>query len=110
MIYRMKRKVIEVFVIILLLVALVCYGCPFYKLLGILCPACGTTRAWLSFLSGNFKKAFEYNMFFAFYPPFILFAFLPKKTKLLSFALIAFAITVCAFNVLRWFGMFAIPL
>ncbi len=40
------------------------YRCPFASALGVACPMCGTTRAWLHFLGGEVVAAFNYNPFF----------------------------------------------
>ncbi len=32
--------------------------CPIYNILGIPCPGCGGTRAYLYFFTGHFKEAF----------------------------------------------------
>ena len=56
-------------------------GCPFYKLFHITCPACGTTRAWLCALRGNFRGAFGYNPFFILIPVFLLLAVDLGKTQ-----------------------------
>jgi len=36
-------------------------GCLFHKITGLPCPACGSTRAVISFLSGNFIEAISIN-------------------------------------------------
>lgn len=38
-------------------------GCPIYAIFGIRCPACGTTRALISLLSGNLELYFKLNPF-----------------------------------------------
>lgn len=38
--------------------------CIFRAALGIECPGCGTTRAWLAAFSGSLREAFEYNPLF----------------------------------------------
>lgn len=52
--------------IILLVAMLLLFtnGCFLYEVVGIPCPGCGITRAWLSCLSGDVAKAFSYNAFF----------------------------------------------
>lgn len=38
--------------------------CIFRAALGIRCPGCGTTRAWLAALDGRLPEAFSYNPLF----------------------------------------------
>ena len=40
------------------------FDCPFFKFFGISCPACGVTRAWSCFLSGDLVAAINYNPMF----------------------------------------------
>ena len=47
-----------------LLVYITDVGCLFRHVLGVPCPGCGTTRAWLAFLSGGFGEAFWYHPLF----------------------------------------------
>ena len=42
----------------------VLFGCVVYQLLGIPCPGCGMTRAWLSLLRGDFAGAFRAHPLF----------------------------------------------
>jgi len=42
-------------------VNLVFFGCPFYKITGFPCPACGSTRSVNAFLLGDYGKAFSIN-------------------------------------------------
>ncbi|MGB0564379.1 MAG: DUF2752 domain-containing protein [Spirulinaceae cyanobacterium] len=39
-------------------------ACPFETFLGICCPMCGSTRAWLSLFEGKVLTAFRYNPIF----------------------------------------------
>lgn len=39
-------------------------GCPFRFLLGVSCPGCGMTRAWLAFLTGDVERALALNPLF----------------------------------------------
>lgn len=45
------------------------FGCTYKKLLGIPCPGCGMTRAWLSLLRGDIIGAFRWHPLFAVFPP-----------------------------------------
>ncbi len=65
----------------------VLFGCVVYQLLGIPCPGCGMTRAWLSLLRGDFSGAFHAHPLF-WTLPFLVLLFLfagrmPKKTVLI---------------------------
>lgn len=62
----MKRKNIVVRAITFLGVLAfgVIFGCPFYNVLGISCPCCGLTRAWICFLKGDMVGAFSYHPLF----------------------------------------------
>lgn len=39
-------------------------GCPFYYITGIPCAGCGMTRAWISLLHLDIKKAYYYHPLF----------------------------------------------
>lgn len=88
-------------------------GCPIYELTGVTCPLCGTTRAWLSFLSGDFSRAFRCNPLFLLIPVWFLGVILRdgplKKQKWLDIPLIGFAVVLFAMNVLRWIGLLPLP-
>jgi len=43
------------------LIFLFIYRCPFKWITGIDCPACGTSRAFICILKGDFKTAFCYH-------------------------------------------------
>ena len=47
----------------------VLFGCTYKKLLGIPCPGCGMTRAWLCLLKGDIVNAFRWHPLFAVFPP-----------------------------------------
>lgn len=94
------------FIMLIMLAFCCCFGCPIYKLSGLLCPGCGLTRAWLCFLCGNWQQAMQYHLFFLPTPLFIFLyvhrnaAFMPKS-KLIDAMLLGFAFTLLVYNLLR---------
>lgn len=76
---------------ILLLVAVLYYlvtrftGCPFRFLLGISCPGCGVTRAWLACLHLDFALAFRLHPLFWMAPVFVLWILLEGCADLRRF-------------------------
>lgn len=71
-------------------------GCPFLKLTGFTCPACGITRAWVYLFKGDFDKAFQFNAMFI--PLSLTFARIaycdfrkikPKKPEIIVLCLVA---------------------
>ncbi len=47
-------------------------ACPFEIILGIPCPACGMTRAWVSAFKLDFSKAFYYHPLFLLVIPILI--------------------------------------
>ena len=102
---------------IILLVAtlvLAVSGCPIYELFGVICPACGTTRAWLCFLSGQYKRAFQYNAYFMVMPMIlVLFAnydFIPQKYKrIILIILVILCVLIFIYYFLRLCGLCIMP-
>ena len=64
----MKKRLIiltlSVLALTLCLLISLRFGCPIRLITGIPCPACGTTRALLSFISGDINSAFSYHPLF----------------------------------------------
>lgn len=56
-------------------------GCLMKAVLGIPCPVCGMTRAYLSLLRLDFRAAFEYNPAFWIIPPMLAFGILSSADK-----------------------------
>lgn len=71
----------------------VCFGCAVYRLLGVPCPGCGMTRAWLQALRLDFAGAFRWHPLFWTLPLLVLlFLFcnrLPKKAVVAAAAILA---------------------
>ena len=109
---RMKKgfkRIAIYFIIGVCCIACGICGCPIYRFFNVLCPTCGTTRAWLCFFSGDLIRAFQYNLFFLFIPELIYFYIFPPRKVFLKFILMFFSTLLFFFNVLRWFGMFVLP-
>ena len=100
------------FFALLALISLLAFGCPVYELLGITCPCCGVTRAWLAFFSGDTALAFQYHLLFPVIPA-VLFLFLfRKRTRFAKYAdvfLYTVAAAVFLYNAMRWLGFVNMP-
>ena len=86
------------------------FGCPIYNFLGIACPGCGLTRAWLCFLRGEWRAAVRYHLLFFPTPVFIfLFAHRERlpRSRLLDFSLLVFALSMAAYHLWRIFISFS---
>lgn len=69
---KLLKSIPGIFLVITVIVIYQLIGCPFRFLFGIPCPGCGMTRAWLSFLQGDFIGAFRWHPLFPVVFPFIL--------------------------------------
>lgn len=101
-------------VVLLAAAVIAVFGCPVYELLGIPCPLCGTTRAWIRFLSGEIGAAFRCHPFFLI-TPFWFFAAvhcgsLFRKRRAVLFFAVGFGVVLAVFNLLRLTGLAAMPL
>ena len=97
----------------LLLLTLVLYGCPIYRIFGLLCPACGTTRGWLSFLKGEVGRAFQYNMLFWMMPIYLylwIHRNMLSRRRAVDVFLVIATICMVGMNVMRWLGLFKMPI
>lgn len=63
-----KLKHILNFLGILVILIILGYACPFQYFLGISCPGCGMTRAWMSALQLNFHQAMYFHPLFLLVP------------------------------------------
>ena len=79
----MPMKKYIIFLILAVLILFGAYQCPLYSFWGIPCPACGMTRAYKLFFSGNFAEAFFMHPLF-WMPPFFLFKPFQKKPLLIG--------------------------
>ena len=57
-------KVLKYIGLIALIILFFYIGCPFLKLTGLTCPACGITRAWVYLFKGDIAQAFQFNAMF----------------------------------------------
>ncbi len=77
---KIKHKAVKIFVLAAVII-LICMwykydiGCVWQRIFGIPCPGCGMTRAYVSLLHGDIKKAFEYNFMFPFVPVLCIYVF-----------------------------------
>ena len=76
-------------------------SCPIYRIFGIPCPTCGTTRAWVRFFKGDIAGAFSMHPLFLFIPIFILYLFfydrLSRKSKNLARTLLIGGLSLLIF-------------
>lgn len=96
-----------------LLIAAVC-GCPIYRFLGICCPCCGVTRAWICLFRGDVSSAFRYHGLFPLLPLlavlYIWHGKIPHKWEPTANAVVIIgSVAVAAYGVLRWCGFVAMP-
>lgn len=79
-------------------------GCPIYNIFGVTCPGCGLTRAWLSFLRGDWRQALNYHLLF-FPTPLFIFLFAHRdlfpKNRWLDFGLLVFAVSLAVYHIWR---------
>lgn len=120
---QIKRLIIVIGLIILAILAVIIlvwqsktigYVCPTKRYLDIECPGCGGTRMVLSILQGDMYQAFRYNPFIMVTMPIMflitvqqMFLFIIKGTfsSWLDKILIAYAITLFMFGVVRNISM-----
>lgn len=90
--------------------------CPFKAIFDWDCPGCGGTRMAVAILQGNFYQAFRWNPFIFITAPVLavifiyqsyLFIFKNKIINWLDIFLIAYAILLIAFGILRNISMFS---
>ncbi|MBC8536055.1 DUF2752 domain-containing protein [Feifania hominis] len=101
------RKTLATHLVFLLLFAfLFWWGCPFNRLFGFTCPGCGLSRAWISFLRGDWRLAFKSHLLFL-PAPVVVFLFAHRDTlfrrcqKTMDCIFIFFAVLLAAYHLLR---------
>ena len=79
---------------------------PFNRLFGFTCPGCGLSRAWISFLRGDWRLAFKSHLLFL-PAPVVVFLFAHRDTlfrrcqKTMDCIFIFFAVLLAAYHLLR---------
>lgn len=78
---KRKNKILRISVFLLLLLYFVMeyYKCPFYFFLGVSCPGCGMSRAFVSLLHLDFVQAFRYHPLYPIVIVGLIIWFLHKK-------------------------------
>lgn len=84
---------------LLFIIFLIGYRCPFQAILGISCPGCGMTRAFLSLAHLDISKAFYYHPLFWMVPLFIIVWIFHKKIPRNIIALLIGIVCVLFFGV-----------
>ncbi len=100
--YFKKLLLILVFAVIVMLLYIFKIPCVFRALSGIPCPACGMTRACLSFLRLDFAAALEYHSLFWTLPLIAVFFLLDGnvfKRAWINYTIMAFILSLFIF---RW--------
>ena len=97
-------KIIGIFIVIVLFLYFMGIGCPIRFLLGVCCPGCGLTRAYIQLLHGNFNLAFICHPLF-FLPPIVYIIYISNinysiKNKIFLIAILFFLFLY----ILRLFG------
>lgn len=80
---RIKDFIIICSIIILILIFNT--KCIFKSIIGIPCPGCGLTRAWISFIEGDIPKAFYWHPLFLMIPILAILIFLYFKGSLIKY-------------------------
>ena len=108
-----RKRIWQHIFLICVLAVVAMLGCPIYRLFGVPCPLCGTTRAWVSFLTGKMELAFRYHPFFLITPLWffavIHYSCIFKKNKVLGAFLILVALALAVMNVMRITGLLSWP-
>lgn len=82
---RTQQTIKELFIIVGILgIAVIFYylldrRCLFKAVLGIPCPGCGMTRAWVAFLKMDFQRAFKWHPLFWIVPVIVLIPIVRKE-------------------------------
>jgi len=100
------RLVFVIFAIMLIVTAYHILGCPFRFVLGLPCPGCGMTRAWLAAMRFDFHTAFRMHPLFLLAPPLLILAFQKRQKRLAENILIGIAIIFIVVYVVRMVYLF----
>lgn len=110
---RIKQDITALFLIAAIFLVLQLLGigwlCPFDKIFGIPCPACGFTRAWQSVLQLNITQAFYYHPLFWLPIPLVIYYIyvqyiakeVPRNYQRILYITVGIIVIV---YILRWLG------
>lgn len=59
--------------------------CVFKSIIGVPCPGCGLTRAWISFIKGNISEAFYWHPLFLMIPALVILILLYFKGSFIKY-------------------------
>lgn len=59
--------------------------CIFKSIIGVPCPGCGLTRAWISFIKGNISEAFYWHPLFLMMPVLVILILLYFKGSFIKY-------------------------
>lgn len=101
---KLKKYIIPISAIIFFYIFLRLLGietnCYFKAILGIPCPGCGLTRAYLALLKGNLKEAFYYHPLFIVPVIVIIYILISKIRKYKNN--MKFWLGICALFIVTW--------
>ena len=80
--------------------------CVFIEFLGIPCPGCGMTRAFLSLLTLDFYQAVKYNVLIFFMPYIFMYIFCDFKHKAHNAVLLGIAVVAMVNWIIKIFMFF----
>ena len=106
---KKKRAALFLLLGLIVLVILLLWGCPFWIIIGVPCPGCGITRAWMLAVRGNLGEAFAMHPLYLLSLPMMGLIFMPRSWKLNKYkntALTAIALVFIAVYAWRMVAMF----
>lgn len=103
---RIKDFVVIFSIVLIMLIFNI--KCIFKSIIGVPCPGCGLTRAWISFITGDISKAFYWHPLFLMIPILAILIFLYFKgsfTKYRRYILMAIILIISLYVVTYIFRM-----
>lgn len=100
----MKKNIFAVCVLLLIFAVLAASGllpCSIRQTIGIPCPTCGMTRAWLCVFCGDMVSAFHMHPLFWMFPVLGVLLYLIRKKKARYFVLITGIVMLLAVYIIR---------